>query len=206
MSGAVGRYAWIGALVLGTVCLPGVGAQIPNSAYPPITLSGMQLILYKTGHINNGWAAYYSTDPQHADTATDSLVIDHLDGHDRQGRSLGPAQFARAMVNQVKSRGGTVISPFAVPDKAHPGQYTYFASFYYIYRERGLGDIWMSHIFFNGAGTVGILYRHTIHGTDPTTLEGDVRRWMAMNLQSYGTAVGALAVPAQPSEPPKDAP
>ncbi len=95
MSGAVGRYAWIGALVLGTVCLPGVGAQIPNSAYPPITLSGMQLILYKTGRINNGWAAYYSTDPQHADTATDSLVIDHLDGHDRQGRSLGPAQLLR---------------------------------------------------------------------------------------------------------------
>jgi hypothetical protein len=186
--------------------VPSIPARTATSVYPPITFYGQQYALYQTEHISNGWAAHYSIDPEHPDSATDTIVINRLGSQDAYGRGTGPAEYAREMLDGVKSRGGTVILPFAVPDKGHPDQYTYYAEFYYIHPDQGLGDIWLSRIFLNGSGIVGILYRHTIIGFDRATLEGAVRQWITMNVTSRGTALGSLSLPAQPSELPSTTP
>lgn len=119
---------------------------------------------------------------------------------------MSAAQYQRAMLNQVKSRGGTVFAPFAVPDKAHPGRYTCYASFHDIYPNLELGDIWLSRVFLSRTGVVNMMYRHTIRGTDRAAITTDVRQRMAMNLKSHGTALGSLALPAEPVRLPGNSP
>jgi len=186
--------------------VPSVPARTATSVYPRIAFFGQQYTLYQTEHISNGWAAHYSIDPEHPDSATDTIVINRLHSQDTHGREIGPADYAHEMLDGVKSRGATVILPFAVPDNRHPNQYTYYADFYYIYPEQGLGDIWLSRIFLDDSGIVSILYRRTISGYDRATLERAVRQWIAMNVTSRGTALGSLTLPAQPSELPGPSP
>jgi hypothetical protein len=208
-AGYYGRFKnnlFLSASLTSQLGVPSVPAHTATSLYPPIAFSGQQYTLYETEHISNGWAAHYSTDPEHPDSATDTIVINRLNSQDAHGRELGPAEYAQEMLNGVKSRGGTVIPPFAVPDKGHPDQYTYYANFYYIYSEQSLGDIWLSRIFLNDSVIVSILYRHTISGGDRATLEGAVRQWIATNVTSRGSALSSLSLPAQPSELPSTSP
>ena len=175
---------------------------------PAIAFHGQDFALYKAEPILNGWSAYYTVNAQNSDSAPEEIIISHMDARDARGQVVLPAQVFRAMLDKVKSRGGTIIEPtFAVPDMTRPGdQYTYHAAFYYVYTKDRIGDIWMSRVFSTDNGVVGILYRRTMGGSEPAALERDMRSWIAQNLVAYGDSLEAVVVPAQPYRPSSPSP
>jgi hypothetical protein len=167
---------------------------------PAISFSRQRFLPYKIQRIDNGWGAYYTTDTEHPDTAKDSIVVNHMNTRDGQGRVIEPEQLAHEMLDGVKSRGGTIITPFSVADASSSGRLTYYAIFYYVHAKDGYGEVWMSRVFQSREGVIGILYRHTIDGNGPSGIETNIQNWLLQNVQARGSDLSNLAVPAQPQE------
>ncbi len=177
-------------------------SQASSRRLPAISFSGQRFRPYRIQRIDNGWGVSYTTDTKHPDTAKDSLVINHMNTRDGQGRVIEPEQLAHEMLGGVKSRGGTIITPFSVPDPSSPGHLTYYAIFYYVHAKDGHGDVWMSRVNQSKRGVIEILYRHTIDGTGAAAIESNIQSWLLQNVQARGSDLSNLAVPAQPREPP----
>lgn len=161
---------------------------------------------YKVQRINNGRSAYYSSDPEHPDAASDTIVVNRMNTQDGQGHAIEPEQLLHEMLDGVRSRGGTIITPFSVPDASSPGHANYYAIFYYVDAKGGHGDVWLSRVFQSKEGVIGILYRHTIDGTGSAAIETNIQNWLLQNVKTFGSALSNLAVPTQPQDPDAPAP
>ena len=131
-----------------TLAATTTGLKSNQAEAPGIPFSGQEFALYRTEPITNGWAAYYTVGAADPDSVEDEIIINHMNARDERGRMLLPGEVARAMLDQVQTRGGVSISPFSVPDTTRLGDnYTFYATYYYVYAEHDLGDIWLSHSF-----------------------------------------------------------
>ncbi|MGB6449535.1 MAG: hypothetical protein WBE92_02155 [Steroidobacteraceae bacterium] len=176
-------------------------SQVAGRHLPSIAFSGQRFLPYKIQRIDNGWGAYYTIDTEHPDAAKDSIVVNHMSTRDGQGHVIEPEQLAHEMLDGVRSRGGTLITPFSVPDPSSPGRFTYYAIFYYVHAKDGYGEVWMSRVFQSKQGIIEILYRHTIDGSGPSVIETNIQNWLLQNVQARGSDLSNLAVPARPQEP-----
>ena len=175
-----------------------------TTAASKLLFAHQEFSAYRTGRISEGWDTDYTVNLESPESAKDEIIVNHLNARNRLGQKILAGQVAQAMLDNVKNRGGLIIKPFTVPDKAGPGtgDLTYYATFYYVYPQSNLGDIWLSRIFTSDAGPVGVLYRHVIVGENPSAIDQSIRRWLKENLRSYGAALAALAVPEAPTAPP----
>ena len=101
------------------------------------------------------------------------------------------------MQDQAKSRGGTVIMPFKVPDPADKSRFVYYVTMYYIYPQDGNGDIWLSKMLQSGDRTVGILYKHQVDGENAKAIAESARLWLVQNLKDYSSALEKIEVPGR---------
>ncbi len=179
---------------------PGQG-QAASRHWPAMTFSGRRFRPYRIQRIDDGWSVSYTTDTEHPDTAQDSLVVNHMNARDGQGRVIDAERQAHDMLGAVKSKGGTILTPFSVPDPSAPGHLNYYAIFYYVHAKDGYGEIWMSRVYQARRGVIAILYRHAVGGTGATIIESNIQNWLLQNVQTRGSDLSNLAVPAQPRAP-----
>jgi hypothetical protein len=178
------------------------GADSPATpAAGSLTYEGGAYVLARVQKINNGWAVSFAPAGQDPDAAHEELIVDYLNAADAQGHAVTARQFAVTMLQQSRSRGATIIAPFATPDPANAGGYIYYATFYYVYPQDHNGDVWISRIWQSNDHVISLLYKHRIDGESADVIAASLRSWLKDNVREYGGALGRLAVPSEPPAP-----
>jgi len=168
-------------------------------AYPPVSFVGQTYDFYKKEKIALGWALYFAPRGQNPDRADQAIIVNYFDADDGKGHPISVEGIARAMAEQDKEKGATLLPSFATPDALNPGKYSFFVPVYYLYPADKNGDIWISKVSQFGDTVVGMLYKQQVYGADSAAIAAAVKGWLLQNLRTYGAALGNLSAPPKPA-------
>jgi hypothetical protein len=177
-------------------------ASAPSMAaatYPPIQFAGQAFDFHDQRPISSGSALYFAPNRQDPDQASQAIIISYYNARFDDGSVVSAENIAKALVQRYKTRGGTLLLPFAVPNKSGNGKLTYFVTAYYVYPSDGNADIWFAKVEEIDGEVVGFLYKHQITGGDVETITKNINDWLRQNLKTYGSYLGALQAPPTPN-------
>ena len=160
---------------------------------PALVFAGETFDFHDQQPIRSGSALYYTPGHQDPDRANQTIIVNYYNAKLDDGRTATAEGLAKDLLQHFSSRGGTVVSSFAAPDKSGDGKLTYFIVSYYIYPSDGNADIWFSKIEERDGRVIGILYKHQISGAAADDLTSTVKDWLRQNLKTYGSAIAGLA-------------